>query len=166
MVADVRQMIMIDDATPLLLPAIVCALAYWIVIRSAPHLPKPWGRRIVIGYTGLHLGSWAIMHLLVSIPFTEGVRAMHQRACSSTPLEIARYKSWEPHPDPVDIQRIQKRVNTAPWSSVWSIAPIPFVLVTTENYQIGPLWGLGMVRAYVWRLTTLKCILEGRCWIS
>jgi hypothetical protein len=106
------------------------------------------------------------MHLLVSVPFADTVRTMHQRACSSIPLEIARYKSWESNPDPHYIPDIQKRVNTAPWSSVWSVAPIPFVLVTTENYQIGPLWGLGMVRAYVWSVMALKCIFEGRFWIS
>lgn len=91
---------------------------------------------------------------------------MHERACASIPVEIARYKSWEHNPDPDYIQHIQRRVNTEPWFSVWSVAPIPFVLVTTENYQIGPLWGLGMVRAYVWKLTALKCIFEGSFWVS
>jgi len=154
------------DATPLVLPAIVCAIAYWIVIRSVPHLPKLWGRRIVVGYVALHLGSWAIMHLLVSVPFAAGVRGLHQRALADIPTEIARYKSWEHKPDPEYIQHIQKRVNAAPWYSVWSVSPAPFVLVTTENYQIGPLWGLGMLRAYVWKLTSLKRIFEGRVWIS
>ena len=154
------------DAEPLVLPAIVCLIAYWIVIRSAPHLPPPWGRRIMIGYVALHLGSWGIMHRLVAIPFSEAVQAMHKQAISNIPLEIARYRSWEPKPDPKYIQDLQKRISKAPRCSVWSVSPIPFVLVTTENYQIGPLWGLGMLRVYIWRLTSLKCLFEGRVWIS
>lgn len=154
------------DAMPLIMPAIVCVIAYWIVIRSVPHLPKPWGKRIAIGYTALQLGGWAVMHLLVSVPFAADVRTMHQQAQANIPNEIARYKSWEPNPDPQYIQGIQKNVNKAPWCSVWSVSPIPFVLVTTENYQIGPLWGLGMLRVYVWKLTSMKCVLEGRAWIS
>lgn len=160
-----RIMILIE-AIPLFMPAIVTLLAYWIVVRSAPHLPKPWGRRIAIGYTAIHLGGWVIMHLLVSVPFAAGVREMHQRALASIPEEVARYKTVDPNPDPEYIRHIQKRVNAAPRYNVWSVSPVPFVLVTTENYQIGPLWGLGMIRAYVWRFTSMKRVLEGRFWIS
>ena len=150
----------------LIVPAVVAVLAYWIVIRSAPHLPKPWGRRIIIGYTALHLGSWTIMHFMVSVPFAGDVRAMHERALARIPIEIERYKSWESNPDPEYIQHLQKRVNKTPWCSVWSVSPIPFILVSAQNYQIGRLWGLGMLRAYIWKLSSMNLFFERKLWIS
>ena len=154
------------EAMPLILPAIICIIVYWVIIRLAPHLPKPLGRRIVIGYTALHLVGWVIMHLLVSIPFAADVRARHEQAMARIKMEIARDNSEVSKHSPEYVQHLQRRINKTPWSSVWSVSPIPFVLVSTENYQLGPLWGLGMLRVYIWTLTSMKCLSEGQAWIS
>ncbi len=154
------------DWTPIIVGVAGALFAYWIVIRSAPHLPKPWRRRLIIGYASFHLGSWVAMHLLVAIPFAADVRAMHARALASIPLEIAQYKAEGTKPDAEYIRHIERHVNATPWYSVWSAAPVPLILFSSANYQIGPLWGLGVVRVHLWTVTKFKCIFAGKMWIS
>ena len=144
----------------------VTLFAYYLLLRTVPHLPKPCRRGIVFGYIGLHLGSWGIMHLLVAIPFAQSVRMTHAEALANIPLEVAQYKSWEPNPDPKYIHRIQRHVNPEPSYSFWSISPAPFILLTNESYSIGPLWGRGDTGIYIWNLFKVKCIAKGLYWIS
>jgi len=154
------------DWTPLFLSLFATVFAYWIVIRITPHLPKIWRLKIIIGYASIHLCSWLIMHLLVSTQFERKVLQMQSKGLAAIPAEIAAYRSATPNPDLEYIQHIERRVAAKPWHSVWSVAPIPFVLVASENYQIGPLWGLGMTRVYLWHIFSLRCVTEKENWIS
>jgi len=47
------------------------------------------------------------------------------------------------------IRHIERQVNATPWYSLWSAAPVPFISFSSENYQIGPFWGLGVVNRTV-----------------
>jgi hypothetical protein len=144
----------------------VTIFAYYLLLRTVPHLPKSWRRGIVFGYIALHLGSWGMMHLLMAIPFAQNVRKTHADALAHIPLEVAEYKSWEANPNPEYIRHIQKHVNPEPRYSFWSISPAPFILLTNEIYVIGPLWGRGDTGIYVWNLFKIKCVAKGLCWIS
>ena len=130
-----------------------CALLFvcWLLVHGTSRMHPPTRRRVIVAYATLHLGTWAAMHALVSVPFHQQVQLMHQQASVAATLELARYRQWETHPDPAFEKHILGRVNPKPRSRVFSVSPAPFVLITNEDHQIGPLWGLGMTRIYTLR---------------
>ncbi len=141
-------------------------LVCWLLVHGTTRLPLPARRRVIVAYATLHLGAWACMHALVSLPFHDRVQLMHQGASAAAPLELARYRRWEAHPDPAFERDIMGRVNPKPRARVLSLSPVPFVLFTNEDYQIGPLWGLGMTRVSRLSLSGLRLLFEDKRWIS
>jgi hypothetical protein len=121
------------DWSQLIIPLFATVFTYWIVIRSTSYLPKIWRRKIIVGYASIHISSWLIMHLLASAQFERKVQDMHERGLAAIPAEIAEYRSSTPNPDLEYIRHLEQRVAAKPWHSVWSVAPIPFVLVASEN---------------------------------
>ena len=124
-----------------LVPSIVvCLLIYWILIRSTTQLPYPLRRKVILVYFLLHVGSWVTMHILAAVPFRDQVHLMHQRAVT---LEIEEYYESEKNPDPDFDKDYLDRLNSSkPCYRTLSVAPFPFLLITTEEYKIG-LFGLG-----------------------
>jgi hypothetical protein len=138
------------------------------MIWATRRLSLSWRCKIVLGYAILHLVSWFAMHWLALDSFRSQVMGIHSSFLASISAEIAEYKVSNPNPDPEDIRSIQAksgRVFAQPRHSFWSVSPIPFILVTSENYRMGSRWGLGMTKTYVW-IVQLKCIYKKRDWMS
>ena len=150
----------------LLIPLCVAGFVFYVLVRTLPHLPQQWRRRVFVVFASLYAACWALMDVPIRCQFRSEVRAMHERALDSLPDEVGGYKKSEPNLDPKYIEHLQSKVYPKPWYSLWSCAPVPFVLVTSENYQLGPLWGLGLMKIYVFTGTGIRCIFEGRTWIS
>jgi hypothetical protein len=151
-------------STIIIFPSIVvCLLVYWILIRSTKQLLHAIRRKVILAYVVLHVGSWVTMHVLAAVHFRDQVHLMHQRAVTH---EIEEYHESEKNPDPDFEKDYLDRLNSSkPWYRTLSVAPLPFLLITTEEYKIG-LFGLGEFRIYTLMPFSLKLLDEGIVWIS
>ncbi len=67
--------------------------------------------------------------------------------------------------DPNRAHRVFENKSDATVSMI-SIAPVPFILVCTQQYQIGPVWGLGEVYIYIFNGRTNKVVLKDMNYVS
>jgi hypothetical protein len=141
-------------------------LVCWLLVHGTSCMSPRARRRVIVAYATLHLGAWAVMHALVSVPFHARILLMHQEAAAAAPLELARYRQRVVHPDPAFEKHIMGRVNPKPRARVLSLSPVPLVLITHEGYQIGPLSGLGMTHVYTLTLSGVRMLFEDMRWIS
>lgn len=130
--------------------SLVCLfLVYWLLIRITWNMKSKTRTYLIAGYACIHLLSWILMDIPVRHEFKQMVKTMHKEA-----LADPERKRWV-------FPSISENA-----ISVKSIAPVPFVLVTTQMYQIGPLWGLGEVYIYVFNGRTLNVVLQEIYYLS
>jgi hypothetical protein len=130
--------------------SIVCLISiYAILIILTRKIKLGLRTYIIAGYASIHLLSWILMDIPVRHEFKHMVRKMHQEALAD--------KESNHHVFPTLSDSS---------ISVKSIAPIPFVLVTTQLYQIGPFWGLGEVYIYIFNGRAIKVVLKEMYYVS
>jgi len=105
------------------------------------------------------------MHSIVFIQFRNEIRSLHNDALS----DIKRGVIDEPPCLPVHISD-QKHTNEwiqvspIPRYNVLSIAPIPFILVANENFQLGVDWKMEETATYAFTGFSVKHVMKEWDW--
>lgn len=150
----------------LVLPLVICLLVYLILIGGTNWLSRPIRRMLILLYVFLHIASWGLMHSIVFIQFRNEIRSLHNDALSNIKRGVI-----EDEPPCLPVHNSDQKytnewiqVNPIPRYNVLSIAPIPFILIANESFQLGIDWKMEETATYVFTGISVEQVMAEWDW--